>query len=369
MTSKELLSEMSMRILSRLLLLPRNREYSSSTLLFDMGTDIHTLCKEQFDDLVSIAGSNHVIVRALEIILALTRKTGDNLRYGWAQAALETEQSRIFKAVAFLHEICAAFEREQYEVTVIKSLDHLPDLGSDLDLYTNACATDVFRLMKASFQAQIAARSWGDRLARKWNFIIPELPEAVEIHIGRLGQTREQVAIAARLGGRSRELLLNGQTFRIASASDRLMISTLQRMYRHFYFRLCDIVDTTELVESGAVDYMDLRASAIDSGIWEGVATYLTIVSDYVMKYRGEPLDLPEFVIGASTFGGEDVSYSHEFLRVPIMPHSAKLYAKQLIGMLRKKQVRNGARLSLLPCLATAALVGQKFTGSDKGIW
>ena len=87
------------------------------------------------------------------------------------------------------------------------------------------------------------------------------------------------------------------------------------------------------------------------------------------MKYRGEALDLPEFVIAASRFGADDVSYSREFLRVPIMPHSAKLYAKQLAGMLRKKQVRNSARLSLLPCLATAAVVGQKFTGSDKGIW
>jgi hypothetical protein len=58
--------------------------------------------------------------------------------------------------------------------------------------------------MSKRFQAQIAARSWGDRLARKWNFDIPGLPEAVEIHMGRLGQTGEQVAIASRLAGRAR---------------------------------------------------------------------------------------------------------------------------------------------------------------------
>ena len=41
---------------------------------------------------------------------------------------------------------------------------------------------------------------------------------------------------------------LDDYEFRVASASDRIMISTLQRMYRHFYFRLCDIVDSASLV-------------------------------------------------------------------------------------------------------------------------
>jgi hypothetical protein len=51
------------------------------------------------------------------------------------------------------------------------------------------------------------------------------------------------------------------------------------------------------------------------------------------------------------------------------MPQSAKLYGSQLAGLLRKRELQSGARLSLLPWLATAAAVGQKITGSDKGIW
>jgi hypothetical protein len=80
----------------------------------------------------------------------------------------------------------------------------------------------------------------------------------------------------------------------VPAVSDPLMISTLQRMYRHFYFRLCDIVDSAGLVESGAIDYEDLRSAANVAGIWEGVATYLAIVSDYVKQYRGTGLDLPQ---------------------------------------------------------------------------
>jgi hypothetical protein len=223
--------------------------------------------------------------------------------------------------------------------------------------------------MKKHFNAEVASRSWGDRLACKWNFEIPGLPEAVEIHMGRLGQTGEQTSMASRLIERSRQVVVEGKTFRVTAVSDRLMISTLQRMYRHFYFRLCDVIDSAGLVESGIVDFGDLRNAASSADIWEGVATYLVIVSDYVKQYRGTGIVLPQIVRDAARFGGDQVYFAKEFLRVPILPQSAKLYTSQLAGLLRKGEVQSGARLSLLPWLATAALVGMKVTGSDKGIW
>ena len=147
------------------------------------------------------------------------------------------------------------------------------------------------------------------------------------------------------------------------------MISTLQRMYRHFYFRLCDIVDSAALADADQIDYPALRALAEDAGIWEGVATYLVIVSDYVNKYRDSGFDLPPFVRASARFSGAQVHYGRGFLRVPIVPQSASLYGSQLTVLLRRRELESTARLSLLPWLATAAVVGQKITGSDKGIW
>jgi hypothetical protein len=331
--------------------------------------DLTRIRRDAFNDLVALASSNHVIVRGLEAFLERVREAGDTTRAEWASDALAEEGARIRNATSFLHAICDAFAEKGYDVTVIKSLDHWPDLGSDLDLYTNTDGEAVCQLMRSRFHAEIATRSWGDRLASKWNFVIPELPEAVEIHMGRLGQTGEQVALAASLPGRARAVQIAGQSFRVPAISDRLMISTLQRMYRHFYFRLCDIVDSAGVVESGAVDYDDLQRSARAAGIWEGVATYLTIVSDYVKLYGGAGLDLPHSVQAAARFGGERVYFAREFLRIPIVPQSASLYGSQLNGLLRKGELHNSARLGLLPWLATAAVVGQKLTGSDKGIW
>jgi hypothetical protein len=358
-------SPKSLGLLSRLLFTPGHPSSQTEAL----AAEVAAISREEFDDLVTLANLNHVIIRGMEIFLEIARDAHDEVRAQWALTALATEHVRIDNAMPFLHAICDAFQEEGLDVTVIKSLDHWPDLGSDLDLYTNANSETVTALMSKRFQAQIAARSWGDRLAGKWNFDIPGLPEAVEIHMQRLGQTGEQVAIAAGIAGRARVVQVGEQTFRVPAVSDRLMISTLQRMYRHFYFRLCDIVDSASLVEARAIDYDDLRSAAKVAGIWEGVATYLAIVSDYVKQYRGTSLDLPQAVTDAARFGGEQVFYARAFLRVPIMPQSAKLYGSQLSGMLQKGELQSSARLSLLPWLATAAAVGQKITGSDKGIW
>jgi hypothetical protein len=354
----------SMEFLSQLLLGPRNGRRE------ELKQKLHGLSQGQFENFLELAQLNHVIVRGLAALLETDHEENGSIAHAkWAQEALDAEKSRIHTAILLLHEICCAFEDHGHCVVVIKSLDHWPDLGSDLDLYTDSNPKDVCRFMVEHFHATIAPRSWGDRLASKWNFFIPGLPEAIEIHMGRLGQTGEQAVIASAIVERSRRLQICGQTFRVTSIADRLMISTLQRMYRHFFFRLCDVVDSAQLIETGLIDYEELHGRAVQAGIWEGVATYLKIVSDYVKLYRGSGPELPQIVQSAARFGGEKVYYGNAFLRVPIMPQSAGLYRTQLAGILKKGELQNGARLSLLPWLATAAVLGQKLTGSDKGIW
>ena len=313
-------SHKSLKLLSCLVLPAWSESSISNVAKADLKQELLNLSHAEFNDLVELANSNHVIVRSLETFLGMISEEDDLVRTEWASSALRAERARIETAVNFLHNVCRTLEQNGCKPAVIKSLDHWPDLGSDLDLFTDASAEDLIRLMQNFFSAKLAPRSWGDRLACKWNFVVPGLPELIEVHVGRLGQTGEQVAIADALLDRARWIKVGERSFRTASVSDRLMISTLQRMYRHFYFRLCDIVDSTALADGGDIDYHHLRASASIAGIWEGVATYLAIVSDYAQCYRGRGINLPDFVRRSARFGGEQVYYSKSFLRVPIMP-------------------------------------------------
>jgi hypothetical protein len=319
--------------------------------------------------LAKFASDHHVIVRAFEILCGLGADDQDYRRLRQVVSLVEKERARIEHALVALEKICEKCEAAGLATIVIKSLDHWPDLGSDLDLYTDADAADICHIMINDCRARPAERSWGDRLAGKWNFVVPGLPELVEFHIRRLGQTGEQVDIARHLTDRAVFRRVGTHCFRIPAPEDRLMISTLQRMYRHFYFRLCDIIDTVHLLEDPDFDFMALRTAAEKAGIWQGTATYLLIVSDYLATYSGKGLALPSFVKASAKFGGDKVIFRNGFLRVPIAPNSVNLFVSELASVAGSMNIRGALRLSLLPGLATAAALCQKLTGSDKGIW
>jgi hypothetical protein len=316
-------------------------------------------------EFLRLANSHHVVVRALQAL----RPVADTETRSWMDAALQDEQQRIRHALEYLESICQTLEANDCPVTVIKSLDHWPDLGADLDLFTTAPEREVVRVFEREIQARAEPRSWGDRLAKKWNFKVPGLPEAVEVHCERAGQTGEHVALAERFVTKRLARQFDGRMFMVPAAEERIIVSALQRMYRHFYFRVCDIVDASKLIEAGAVNYDELRRASRMGGIWPGVATFMKIVSDYVQRYRGTPLQLPHEVMKAARFGGEKLTLHRDFLRIPIMPEGAQLYTTEIAAAAKRGDVPAAFRLSLLPPLASVAAVAFKITGSDKGIW
>ncbi len=337
---------------------------------------VSRLSEDEFASFVELANTNHVIVRALSVVQGaanLGPGAGPPSSEKAAEVAelcervLADERARIDRAIGYLHSICNALEARGCRVAVIKSLDHWPDLGSDLDLYTATNERAVEQAMRESFGAHRVERSWGDRLANKWNFNVPGLPELVEIHVQYLGQTGEHAELARRVIERGVQKTIGDYTFRVAAPEERLVISALQRVYRHFYFRLCDMIDTASLLQSGAVELRELKKAANSAGIWEGVATYLCLIQNYVQSYGGI-VDLPKEVSQAAYSPRSTVHYRDGFLRVS-KATGAKLYSSQLLEAGRHGDVRALLRLPLLPPLAISALVAHSLTGNDKGIW
>ncbi|MGH9529473.1 MAG: hypothetical protein ACRD2S_06080, partial [Terriglobales bacterium] len=318
-------------------------------------------------EFLRLADMHHVTVRGLEILEKSASTLGSESLRVWCQNVLSRERSRIDFAIRSLFPICEALEAAGAKVAVIKSLDHWPDLGSDLDLYTSGNQSTVIRAMSEAFQANLEPRSWGDRLANKWNFRVPGLSELVEIHIGYLGQTGEHQAMARRVIERRVTKTVNGYTFQIPAPEERVVISTLQRMYRHFYFRLCDMVDFALLLQSGAIDFAELRNAALIGGIWPGVATFLLLVSEYAKAFGGSA-PIPGDVLKSAHSQDIRVYLGGNFLRVPKGP-AAALYASQLMNAGRRVDFRAMSRLPLLPPLAISAFLAYKLTGSDKGVW
>src|SRR6202034_2051806 len=111
----------------------------------------------------------------------------------------QIQQRQIQYALATLSRAVQGLESNGHSPVVMKTLDHWPDIGSNLDLCISASEAETVGAMKSELQAEVQRQSWGDRLAHKWNFRIPGLPQLVEIHVGCLGQTGEHDALPKQL--------------------------------------------------------------------------------------------------------------------------------------------------------------------------
>jgi hypothetical protein len=332
--------------------------------------DLRTIASSD-DDLATFfafADLHHVLVRALDTVLATPSLGLNDSARSFCSTILGSEQQRIFRSLDMLESVCQKLEDAGCAAVVIKSLDHWPDLGSDLDLFSRGSEAQIVRIMTKQIGAEVLPRSWGDRLAHKWNFRVPELAEAIEIHVGCLGQTGEHLDLARRVTDRAMRRDVAGFTFWVAAPEERVMITTLQRMYRHFYCRLCDIVDTAKLIDAQQLDFERLRTAAKANGIWTGVASFLALVQEYCGGY-GKKIELPAEVSSASQVRRGVLKLKSQFLRIPIVPEAAGLFFRQMVHAGIHSDLRAVARLSLLPGLAAAALVSYKLSGDDKGIW
>jgi hypothetical protein len=317
---------------------------------------------------LALADSHHVVLRALDPLCSFARSRGYAEVAEWCDDALSRERATITDSLGFLSNICQKLESAGIQITVMKSLDHWPDIGNDLDLYTTSDQQKVTRVMMQVFEAHPKGRTWGDRLAQKWNFGIAGLAKSVEIHHGYLGQTSEHTAIAKRFYTRRVFEQLGSYTFMVPAPEERIIAATLQRMYRHLYIRVCDIVNTHSILEAGKLDFAELQYAADLGGIWPGVATYLRVVTEFVARFRGAAYKLDQQVLAAAQFGVDEVFVRGIWLRVPVQ-QAAKLYGRQIFRMVNRGDVHGVLRLSLLPPLASVARLSYILTGNHSGIW
>ena len=329
---------------------------------------VSSLDCEQLRDFLKQAETQRVLRRTLEV-LKPNLPTPGSATADMVDEMLAGEQSRVYNALTCLRMIVDRFEERGHPITIMKTLDHWPDTGSDLDLLVAAGDEQVCQIFEKSLQSAKQPQSWGDRLAHKYNFRVPGLAELVEVHVGCLGQTGEQRALAGGVLSRSGGQTYGTTSLPVPAAEDRIVIATLQRMYRHYYIRLTDIVNIFSSLAARRVDFERLQMIAESGSVWPGVATLLSIVREHGIRYGGQPVDLPNAITRAARFHADRTYLGKNFIRVPLMPEAAQLFFRQLTGNGRNHNFSAMARLSLLPVLATAAFVSFRLTGNDKGIW
>jgi hypothetical protein len=117
------------------------------------------------------------------------------------------------------------------------------------------------------------------------------------------------------------------------------------------------------------VDYGELRSAAELGGVWGGVATYLSIVSDFYRKFTGNSLPLPNHVRQSALFSIDKLSLRGKFMRVPMLPEASALYGRQWAQTARRGSMAATMRLMMVPPLVSASSVAHALFGRGLRIW
>ncbi len=324
---------------------------------------------DQWPELLEVAESHHITLRAFEPLLNFPAGSVPDRVLAWIRPAVQAEHARIDEVLPVLDSICRACADLGPPLIVIKSLDHWPDFGDDADVYTDAKHKLVESVLMEKFHARRKPRTLGDRLANKQTYIVPGVKTHFEAHIRRLGQVGEQVSVARRFVERARPLAVNGYTFLVPAAEERIIAAALMRMYRHLHIRICDILNTGKLIYRGMVDFDELRNAADLGGIWSGLATYLAIVSDFYRKFAGNPLPLPGDWRQSALFGIDNLYQRGKFMHIPMLPEASRLYGRQWAQTARRGSIAASVRLMMVPPLVSASSAAHALFGRGLRIW
>ncbi|UCC95852.1 MAG: nucleotidyltransferase family protein, partial [Candidatus Omnitrophota bacterium] len=207
-----------------------------------------------FNDLIQVLNKNRIAVRWLR----KNYLTFNSEQRKSADAFLGDEEKRMQSALEIIEKVTQEFEKRGLRIAVIKTLDNYPDLGHDIDLYTNAPIDDVDDILINVFGAKLQKPSLSERFSQKRNYKVQGYP-ILEVHCSKLGQLGEDNLLAQDLLVGCRKITHAQRSAYILRPEFRLLLCVLQRMYRHFNIRISDIYNTIHLIQNDEIDWRLLR--------------------------------------------------------------------------------------------------------------
>jgi hypothetical protein len=258
------------------------------------------------------------------------------------------------------------FEKAQKKVMVVKTFDNPPDLGHDLDLFTDLGPKETDEIILGNFDAKITERTLSEVLANKRNYDVPG-KVVLEIHCGRLGQVGEDEVLCRELIARRVKVEKGGFDAYAPKLEHAVVLRTMQRMYRHFRIRLADVINTIREGERDDYDWAYLREFTERAGLYRGVVYFVNYVRS-VARQSGYDFTIPtEFYRGPSFERNHELpvfsrGMHYRFSRGTV---PAKLYLSKMATNLKALNAPAVARTSLVFPLAAMRMVVFKVVGKD----
>jgi len=313
-----------------------------------------------FDDLVLVLRKNRIVTRWVQVMYSQLNEEIKNK----IAPIIDKEKIRLKKAIEGIGKVTREFNKRGYHLLVIKTLDNYPDLGHDIDLYTDAPIVDIDEIFINKFKAKLQPPTFADRLSRKRNYKIDSYG-TFEVHCSRLGELGEDNLLAQDLILNGVKIEIGGVAVFVPKPEYRLLLCVLQRIYRHFNVRICDVFNTINQINGGEIDWIYLQNVSKRYGIWRGVLLYLSYIKK-IADYYNIKLEINQSLIVRNWPAAVKDRNMH--FRFPLFYTGMNVYWSKIVSDIVHLNFHSLFRIPLVVPLSLIHYCSVKLTGKD-GIW
>ncbi|MGI9108044.1 MAG: nucleotidyltransferase family protein [Pyrinomonadaceae bacterium] len=306
----------------------------------------------EWDEMLRAARRNFVLVR----LSARLRELGLLTPTRFEKAAAD-ERRRAELMFGVIRQVSRACEKRGVAHIFAKSFQHYPDMGSDIDLFVASRSPAVDEIILDGTPAAAVGRDLRSRMSGVAAYRVGNGGEFVlEIHRGRIGFIGEQGALINQFIGNGGRAEVGGSEFLLPSTEDLLILHGMQRVYRHGFIRLCDVLSTTSLVNRSDLNWDYVFRTSARLGTLYGLRSYMTYLGQIhreILRRELLPPELKKMLAAGSCGRGKFRSGVFVFPRARV---ASRIYLGKVRAALRARNWDGVSRLSLMPFVAAATL-------------
>lgn len=307
------------------------------------------LAGADWGELLRVARRNFVLLRLASRLDELGARPP-----AFFEEAAGDERRRASLMFEVIRRVSRSCEAAGVEHLFAKSFQHYPDMGGDIDLFVVPRSAGVDAAALAGTAAEPVKKDFRSRMSGVTAYRVGGL--ALEIYHGRVGLLGEHGALVRQLIRNGERARVGGCEFLAPSPEDLLVLHGMQRVYRHGFIRLCDVLSTTWLVRRRGLDWDYVLRTSEQLGTLYGLRSYLTYVRQILGEALGRELVPPELRARLKAGGCGRGEFRGGVFVFPRGRVVGRIYLGKLGAALRAGNWDGVSRLSLMPLVAAAAL-------------
>jgi glycosyltransferase involved in cell wall biosynthesis len=268
-----------------------------------------------------------------------------------AEAAAEACR-RTQQVVGLVDQLSAACTRMGVAHAFLRTAECYPDAQRMVELLIGDPSGTIDRRILRDIHAAPQRGEMHHRLAGAATYTAAYGTRLLIRH-GRLGRLGEHARFARLLLARARPRTMGTVTPLAPSPADHLLLLAMHQLYTRPAFRLSDLHGAIEAIRGPAMDWDQVFATALSTGIVPAVGSYVQYVDRIYQSVAGRSLVpavvLNRFVASAGKAGLAEAAPGGRF---PQTRAAARWYLQHLRATLESGRWHSAARLSLVPVMA-----------------